>query len=143
MTVQSLRPGDTLEFSMSTIVHTALAPGQFWTEYDFGNTGVVLDEQFDIDVPADVPVKVKTLPGFDAGDQGADGRRSITGDAARLARKSRERRRDGGAAHADEPEPRRRPPDDFQDWEDVGRWYAGLWSAHRSADAGNRGKARS
>ena len=32
VTVQGLRPGDTLEFSVVTVVHTALAPGQFWTE---------------------------------------------------------------------------------------------------------------
>src|SRR5262245_4601664 len=33
VTVQSLRPGDTLEASFVTTTHTALAPGQFWGEY--------------------------------------------------------------------------------------------------------------
>ena len=37
VTVQSLRPGDVLEFSVVTTIHTALAPGQFWGEFSFEN----------------------------------------------------------------------------------------------------------
>ena len=33
VTVAALRPGDTLEFSFTAVTHTALAPGQFWTQY--------------------------------------------------------------------------------------------------------------
>ena len=73
--VASLRPGDTLEFSFTTVIHTALAPGQFWTEYDFTRQGAVLDEQLEIDVPLDVAVKLKTQPGFDAQTSEANGRR--------------------------------------------------------------------
>ena len=32
VTVQSLRPGDVLEFSVVTTIHTALAPGHFWSD---------------------------------------------------------------------------------------------------------------
>ena len=57
------------------MTHTALAPGQFWTEYDFARQGAVLDEQLEIDVPLDVAVKLKTKPGFDAQTSEANGRR--------------------------------------------------------------------
>jgi hypothetical protein len=41
VTVASLRPGETLEFAFTAVIHTALAPGQFWTEYDFARQGAV------------------------------------------------------------------------------------------------------
>ncbi|MFZ1160264.1 MAG: DUF3857 domain-containing protein, partial [Candidatus Sulfotelmatobacter sp.] len=34
VTVPGLRPGEVLEYDLVTTVHTALAPGQFWTEYE-------------------------------------------------------------------------------------------------------------
>src|SRR5712671_5121112 len=44
VTVPGLRPGEELEYSFVTITHTALAPGQFWMEHDFAQSGTVLDE---------------------------------------------------------------------------------------------------
>jgi hypothetical protein len=47
VTVPGLRPGDMLECEVTTTMHTALAPGQFWTQYDFNQTSIVLDEQLE------------------------------------------------------------------------------------------------
>lgn len=125
VTVPGLRPGDTLEFASRTTVHTALAPGQFWTEYDFSKTGVVLDEQLQIDVPADRAVTLRTRPGLDTTIANRDGRRIYEWHAVRLTDE-----------HADERtknQPRRKHPEPaavrlttFKDWETVGRWYAQL-----------------
>jgi Flp pilus assembly protein TadD len=125
VTVQSLRPGDTLEFSISTIVHTALAPGQFWAEYNFSKDQIVLDEQFDIDVPTDVPVKVKTLAGFDAAIEDAGGRRVYHWSGSHLTRETPEDQKTK-KADPDEPERSTIRLTSFQSWEDVGRWYASL-----------------
>ena len=62
VTVQSLRPGDVLEVSVVTTIHTALAPGQFWTEHEFVDGAVVLDEQYQIDVPISKAVTLKVRP---------------------------------------------------------------------------------
>src|SRR5512146_2255976 len=35
VTVAALRPGDTLEYSVSTVIHTPVAPGHFWLSHDF------------------------------------------------------------------------------------------------------------
>src|SRR5580700_3902584 len=65
VTVPGLRPGDVLEFQSVTVVHTALAPGQFWTQYDFDQTNILLDEQHEIDIPAGRKVRLKTKPDTD------------------------------------------------------------------------------
>src|SRR5437764_2104049 len=57
VTVPGLRPGEVLEYDLVTVVHTAVAGNQFWTEYGFDDNNVVLDEEFDVDVPANRPVR--------------------------------------------------------------------------------------
>src|SRR6266403_3834483 len=65
ITVPGLRPGEVLEYDMATVIHTPLAPGQFWSEYDFDKNNIVLDEQLEVDVPSNRPLKLKTQPGYD------------------------------------------------------------------------------
>ncbi len=68
ISVPSLRPGDMLEYSFVRTIATPLAPGQFWTSYNFREKEIVLDEQFEINVPKVRQIKLKTKPGYDADD---------------------------------------------------------------------------
>src|ERR1700758_5085522 len=63
ITVPGLRPGEVLEYDVVTVIHTPLAAGQFWTEYEFDKNNIVLDETLDVDVPANRPLKLKNKPG--------------------------------------------------------------------------------
>jgi hypothetical protein len=45
VTVPGLRPGEVLEFDIVTVIHTPLAPNQFWMDYDFDKTNITLDEE--------------------------------------------------------------------------------------------------
>ena len=65
ITVPGLRPGEVLEYDIVTVTHTALAPRQFWMEYDFDKSNIVLDEQLEINIPKERTVKLKTKPGSD------------------------------------------------------------------------------
>ncbi len=47
-----------------TIVNP-LAPNQFWTNFNFAEKGVVLDEELEINVPKARHVTLKTKPGYD------------------------------------------------------------------------------
>src|SRR5437879_7106541 len=60
ITVPGLRPGEELEYDYVNITHTALAPGQFWMEHDFAQSGTVLDEQLELNDPKDRTIKLKT-----------------------------------------------------------------------------------
>jgi tetratricopeptide (TPR) repeat protein/transglutaminase-like putative cysteine protease len=133
VTVQGLRPGDTLEFSVVTLIHTALAPGQFWMEYDFSERSIVLDERLEIDVPLDRAVTVKTRPGFDPSIKEANGRRVYDWKHAQLEPVSEKRDADAAekAPSLDEPQPAAVRLTTFQTWEQVGEWYAALESPQR------------
>ena len=65
VSVPSLRPGDVLEYEVVRTITDPLAPNQFWTTYNFSETGVVLDEQLEINVPKARHIKIKTRPGYD------------------------------------------------------------------------------
>jgi Domain of Unknown Function with PDB structure (DUF3857) len=58
VTVPGLRPGDVLEYETVVVIHTALAPGQFWTQYHFQKNAIVFEEQLEIDIPAARTVKL-------------------------------------------------------------------------------------
>ena len=51
ITVPSLRPGDTLEYSIVTRIVTAFAPNQFWFDHNFLQGTIVLDEQLELNIP--------------------------------------------------------------------------------------------
>src|SRR5438046_6286727 len=63
ITVPGLRPGEVLEYDMVTVIHTPLAAGQFWMDYDFDQNNMILDEQLEDDVPAERPREKKDKAG--------------------------------------------------------------------------------
>ena len=56
--VKGLGVGDTLEYEYSLRTLKADVPGEFWLEYTFEKNLIVLDEQLDIDLPAEKTVTV-------------------------------------------------------------------------------------
>ena len=76
ITVPGLRPGEVLEYDMVTVIHTPLAAGQFWAEYEFDKNNINLDEELNVDVPSDRELKLKSKPGMDPKITEANGRRT-------------------------------------------------------------------
>ena len=56
--VRGLGVGDTLEYQVTLRILKPEIPGEFWFEYSFQKNMIVLDEQLDLDVPAEMTVKV-------------------------------------------------------------------------------------
>ena len=86
ITVPGLRPGEVLEYDMVTVIHTPLAAGQFWADYDFDKNNIMLDEELDVDVPADRPLKLKNKPGMDPKISEENGRRIYHWTSSHLER---------------------------------------------------------
>src|SRR5579863_6914702 len=86
ITVPGLRPGEVLEYDVVTVVHTPLAAGQFWADYDFDKNNIMLDEELDVDVPSDRPIKLKNKPGMDPKISEANGRRLYRWTSSHLER---------------------------------------------------------
>lgn len=134
VTVPSLRPGETLEFSVVTSIHTPLAPGHFWTEYGFQKVGIILDEQFEIDLPGNRIVTLKTQPGADPIKTQADGRTIYRWTSSHLTteKEEKEEKEADEAEKADEPRRAAIRLTTFQSWDEVGKWYATLEKTSRT-----------
>ncbi len=141
VTVPALRPGDTLEYNVVTTTHTALAPGQFWWEYDFEDRAIVLDEQVEISVPKDRQFTLKTLPGFDAKITEENGRKIYRWQHANLKRKTEDELREEAKKRPKPPEPSAIRLTTFKSWEEVGAWYRGLETDRIQPNAAIRAKA--
>ncbi len=145
ITVPGLRPGEVLEYDMVTIIHTPLAAGQFWTEYEFDKTNINLDETVDVDVPAGRSLKLKCKPGMDPTITEANGRRVYHWSTSHLARED-----DSKDKEKDKKKKKHRPEDDrpdvqmttFETWEQIGRWYADLEKDRRAPTPEVRAKAQ-
>jgi tetratricopeptide (TPR) repeat protein/transglutaminase-like putative cysteine protease len=143
VTVQSLRPGDTLEASFSNTVHTALAPRQFWGEYEFNDEAIVLDEQLVLDLPASRPVTLRLNPGYETQPVESDGRRVYRWTRSHTTREElsdEAKKQKAIKAVADPPRAAIRFTT-FADWAAVGAWFAGLEHDARQLTPELRAKA--
>src|ERR1700723_2624657 len=148
VTVPGLRPGEVLEYDLVTTVHTALAPGQFWTEYEFDKNDIVLDEELDLDVPSGRPLELKSKPGMDPKITDANGRRVYHWTNSHLEREDDKDDKDKDK-EKDKKKKRKKPEDErpdiqlttFSTWEQIGRWYADLEKDRRAPSPDVRAKA--
>jgi len=146
ITVPGLRPGEVLEYDMVTVIHTPLAANEFWADYDFDKNNIMLDEELDVDVPSDRPIKLKNKPGMDPKISEANGRRLYRWTSSHLEReddaKDKEKDKDKKKKKRKSDEER---PDvqltTFVSWEQIGRWYAGLDKDRRAPSPEVRAKA--
>jgi len=128
--VKGLSVGDALEFRIEEHTTKPLAPGQFWTDYRFTHDQIVLDEQLEISVPLDRPVKIKsTTVQPTTGEAG--GYRTYIWRTANLQHKDEKNEKREATQQLWQRARGRQPQPDvlmssFVSWEDVGRWYGSL-----------------
>jgi tetratricopeptide (TPR) repeat protein/transglutaminase-like putative cysteine protease len=143
VTVPSLRPGDILEYQVVRTIVTPYAPGQFWAQYEFQKNAITLDEQLEIDVPANRTLKLKDKPGMDPKASDENGRRIYRWTSSHLVREAENK------DNTEKKSKKKKPEDQFPDvqlttfatWEEVGRWYQSLEKDRRVPSAAVRAKA--
>ncbi len=127
ITVPGLRPGEVLEYDVVAVIHTALAPGQFWMEHDFEKNAISLDEQLEVDVPRDRSIKLKNNKGMDPKITDKDGRRVYHWKSSHLVREDDDQEDEKPHKRKKtEPEPPAIQLTTFASWQAVGKWYAAL-----------------
>jgi hypothetical protein len=120
--VKGLGVGDTLEYQVTLTTLKPEVPGHFWFEYTFQKDLVMLDEEVDLDLPADKAVTVASAAG--------DPQPAITAAASRKLYH-------WASSNLARPDPDAPPKSTrhwkpsiqvttFASWEQVGAWYAGL-----------------
>ncbi len=139
VTVPGLRPGEVLEYKVITSITTPLAANEFWMEHSFFDTGIVLDDELEVNIPRKRAVKLKTQTGYDP---------QITEEGDRRIYRwvtSHKRREDDETAKNKKRRKQPEPPDvqmtTFASWEAVGRWYASLEHDRRQPSAAVRARA--
>jgi Flp pilus assembly protein TadD/transglutaminase-like putative cysteine protease len=143
ITVPGLRPGEVLEYDMVTVIHTPLAAGQFWAEYEFDKSNIDLDETLDVDVPAGRELKLKCKSGMDPKITDANGRRIYHWQSSHLEREDPDKDKDKDKKkkhHFDDDRPDVQLTT-FESWEQLGRWYASLEKDRRMPSPEIRAKA--
>ena len=137
ITVPGLRPGDVLEYRMVWNVHTPLAPNQFWVEHDFITRGmIILNNELTVNIPATSKVKLKTEPGFEPAIKEETDRRIYSWKHANLkSAEEEEKEKEEKEKKGEEEEEEKEDPEEtrphvqlttFQNWDEVGKWYADL-----------------
>lgn len=150
ITVPGLRPGEVLEYDIVTVIHTPLAAGQFWADYDFDKNNIMLDEELDVDVPSDRPLELKnklvTIPKSRTRMDAA----SITGPVL-TEREDDQKDKDKDDKDKDKKKKKKKKSDEerpdvqlttFVSWEQIGRWYASLDKDRRAPSLGSPRQGR-
>jgi Flp pilus assembly protein TadD len=137
--VPGLRPGDLLEYDVAIIIHTPLAPRQFWMQHNFNRTNIVLDEQLEVDVPGSQTAKVKSRPGMEPRISEENGRRIYHWISSHLVPEKDDKEK--GQEKGPEGEPPAVQVTTFASWGEVGRWYADLEKDRRLPSVEVRAKA--
>src|ERR1700761_6846282 len=78
ITVPSLHSGDTIEYDIVTRTVTSLAPNEFWYSHSFLEDAIVLDEEFEVNVPQDRALIVKSADYSNIDGTKPDGAASAT-----------------------------------------------------------------
>jgi tetratricopeptide (TPR) repeat protein/transglutaminase-like putative cysteine protease len=144
VTVPGLRPGEVLEYDMVTVIHTPLAAGQFWADYDFDKNNIMLDEELDVDVPSDRPLKLKNKPDMDPRISEENRRRIYHWTSSHLEREDDTKDKDKDKKKKKKKVDEERPDvqlTTFVSWEQIGLWYAGLEKDRRAPSPEVRAKA--
>lgn len=120
VTVKALGVGDVLEYRIRVRTIKPEVRGQFWFEYTFVRNAVCNDEELEISVPKNTPVKVSS-PEVQPQTRDEGRRRIYTWKTINREGKTADKPRSPGEG----------PPPSvqvttFRSWEEVGRWYGEL-----------------
>jgi hypothetical protein len=118
--VKGLGVGDTLEYQVTKRTMKPEVPGHFWLEYSFQKQLINLDEQLDLDVPADKAVTVASAD-VQPSVTTAEGRKLYHWSSSNLARPDP----DAPPTSIKHWKPSVRVTT-FSSWEQVGAWYQSL-----------------
>lgn len=132
VTVPGLAVGDTLEYDV-LLKEKPLVPGQFWHSREFMSDAICLDEQLELDVPANRSLKIHSSEGLKPVVHEENGRRIYLWKSSTLKHPEpsdffKNPRFDPTLLLKGIPPPPEKQVifSTLQSWADVGRWYASL-----------------
>src|SRR5437867_5429981 len=134
--VKGLGVGDTLEYQLRYQVNKPLVPGQFWTEYTFTRSDIILDEELAISVPKGRELKLKSPEVTPVVTENGD-RRVYSWKTSNLERPPEEELKE----KSNETPPASIQLSTFKSWDEVARWWGALEEEQVQPTAEIRAKA--
>src|SRR3989454_5343851 len=119
--VMGLGVGDTLEYQLRYQENKPLVPGQFWTEYNFTRSDIILDEELAISVPKGRELKLKSPEVTPVVTENGD-RRVYSWKTSNLERPPEEKLKE----KSNETPPASIQLSTFKSWDEVARWWGAL-----------------
>ncbi|HEY6253922.1 MAG TPA: DUF3857 and transglutaminase domain-containing protein, partial [Candidatus Angelobacter sp.] len=144
VTVSGLRPGDLLEYRITTHFDGALVPGEFWFEYSFPGNVQVNDSRLEIDVPKARVVRLKSPKRKYTTAENGD-RRVYTWVVQNITPKRDKKNDVDEEEDQEDDDSSDRNPEiqltTFKDWQQIAQWYAKLQGERVLVDDAVRKKA--
>lgn len=118
ITVPAMAPGDTLSYEVVTSIRKSPAPGEFWFSHSFLSARPAIDEELQINLPAERTIHMRTQPQFPPEISTAADRKIYSWKRWNAAPTD---------SRAAEPA---KPPDvvltTFASWDALAKWFAGI-----------------
>ena len=128
--IVGLRPGDKLEYQITTTTKKPVVPGQFFVTASFEKDAIVKDEVLEMDIPAARKIKLKTEQGATPQIKEENGRKIYRWESTNLVRKDPKKK--GQPEAKEEGDEDEKSPSiqatTFDSWQEVGKWYWDLQS---------------
>ena len=133
--VPEIAPGDTLNYEVAISIVKPPAPGEFWFSHHFLAAHPAVDEELQIDLPADSKFHLLTAPQFPPKISAENGRKIYSW-----------KRVNAPPTGSDSEQDNRTPPDvtltSFASWQQFGEWFAANEKAATGASEAITEKAK-
>jgi len=137
VTVPGLSVGDELEYHVTQTLFEPLTPGEFWYIWNFVVDAICLDEQVDLDVPAERTLKIASPDGIIPTPRVEGNRKIYHWQTSHLKSPSALARLQAATTTSN----RQILFSTFADWEAVGKWWTKLETPRREVTPDIRAKA--
>jgi Tfp pilus assembly protein PilF len=141
VTVPDLNVGDTLEYQIHSVTIQPAIPGQFFTSWNSSRQVITLDDIFQVNVPSSRDLHIKTSNGLAAPNVQNQGDRRIYTWHSSFTKRPDDSSDDDKNKKPEKPKLPDVQISTFENWQQLGQWYASLQKPRADVSATIRAKA--
>lgn len=141
VTVPDLNVGDTLEYQIHSVTVQPVIPGQFFTSWNSSKQVITLDDVFQLNVPSSRQLHIKTSNGIAAPNVQNQGDRRIYTWHSSFTKRPDDSSNDDKHKKPEKPKVPDVQVSTFENWQQLGQWYASLQKPRAAVSATIRTKA--
>jgi tetratricopeptide (TPR) repeat protein len=141
VTVPDLDAGDVLEYQIHSVTIHPIVPGQFFTQWNASKQIITLDDTFEVNLPRNRELHVKTSNGIAPPAIKNDGDRCIYTWHSSFTKRPDDSSNDDNKKKPKPPEHPDVQVSTFSNWQQLGQWYAELQKPRATVSPAVQAKA--